>query len=53
MVITVDMHIVQTAVQLWLKYLPVPVTISPINIGVMSELGYGIAWLKLGVAFKF
>jgi hypothetical protein len=21
--------------------------------GVMSELGYGIAWLKLGVAFKF
>ena len=23
------------------------------NIGVMSELGYGIAWLKLGIAFKF
>jgi hypothetical protein len=23
------------------------------NIGVMGELGYGIAWLKLGVSFKF
>jgi len=23
------------------------------NIGVMAELGYGVAWLKLGVAFKF
>jgi hypothetical protein len=23
------------------------------NFGVMSELGYGISWLKLGVAFKF
>jgi len=23
------------------------------NIGVMSELGYGLTWLKLGIAFKF
>lgn len=23
------------------------------NIGVMSELGYGVAWLKLGIAIKF